>query len=238
MQALILAGGLGTRLRSLVNDRPKPMVSIGDKPFLEYQIEFLKYYQVTRLILCVGYLYQHIQGYFGDGGDWGVRIHYSIENQPLGTAGALKNAERFVKGTFLVLNGDSYFELDLDQLVRLHESMRAGTRRCIGTIALAQAWDTRGYGSVRLNQENRILSFEEKPDDSNASTKINAGIYVLEPGILNFVQPRKKVSLEREIFPSVLERGHQLFGYPAQGFFVDIGTPEGFCRFQNYIQEG
>lgn len=237
MQALILAGGLGTRLKPLVNDRPKPMVRIGNKPFLEYQIEFLKNYQITSLILCVGYLYEHIQGYFGDGSHWGVRIDYSIENQLLGTAGALKNAEKLVKGTVLALNGDSYFDIDLDRLIRLHESKRARTRRYLGTIALAEAPDARGYGSVRTNQENRILSFEEKPEESDASTRINAGIYVLEPGILNFVQPLQKMSLEREVFPSVLERGYHLFGYPADGFFVDIGTPRGLRRFQNYIQE-
>ena len=237
MQALILAGGLGTRLRPLVDDRPKPMVRIGGKPFSEYQIEFLKDYQVTNLILCVGYLHEHIQAYFGDGSRWGVRIDYSIENQLLGTAGALKNAEGFVKGTVLALNGDSYFDLDLDRLIQFHESKKARTRRCLGTIALAEASDARGYGSVRIDRENRILSFEEKPEESDASTRINAGIYVLEPGILDFVQPLQKMSLERELFPSVLERGYHLFGYPADAFFVDIGTPKGLRRFQNYIKE-
>jgi NDP-sugar pyrophosphorylase family protein len=213
------------------------MVNIENIPFLEYQIEFLKKFHITDLIFCVGHLYEHIQRYFEDGSNWSVRIDYSIENQVLGTAGALKNAEEFVGGAFLALNGDSYFDLDLEQLIQLHENKRVETKRYLGTIALAEVTDARDYGSVRIDQENKILSFEEKLEDPSASTRINAGIYILEPRILSFVQPLKKISLEREIFPFVLESGHHLFGYPADEFFVDIGTPKGLCRFQNYIKE-
>lgn len=231
MQALVLAGGLGTRLRSIINDKPKPMVRIASKPFLEYQIQFLRDYHIADLVLCVGYLCEHIQEYFGDGSNWGVKIHYSVEDRLLGTAGALKNAEEHVQGTFLTLNGDSFFDLDLAQLIQFHKK-RGG----LGTIALTEIADASSYGSMRIGAEYAILSFEEKPDEQTAMAQINAGIYVLEPAIFDFIPRSRKVSLEKETFPSVLEKSHRLFGYPADGFFVDIGTPEGFNKFQNYVK--
>ncbi len=239
MRAVILAGGLGTRLRSVVSDRPKPMANIGGKPFLEHQIEFLKGYRIVNLVLCVGYLHEHIQARFKDGASWDVSIDYSIEDRLLGTAGALKHAQKYLAGTgtFLVLNGDSYFEVDLHRLIQFHERKKAGDRRCLGSIALAGVPDVRSYGSIQTDRQGRILSFEEKPEASNGSIQINAGIYVLEPEILNLIPDSINVSLERETFPSVLDGGHHLFGYPAQGFFADIGTPDGYGRFWNYLKE-
>jgi len=239
MRAVILAGGLGTRLRSLVSDRPKPMADIDGKPFLEYQIEFLKRYRIVHLVLCVGYLHEHIQQRFKDGTGLDVSIDYSIEDRPLGTAGALKHAQKRLEGsgTFLVLNGDSYFEVDLRRLIQFHERKKAEDRRCLGTIALAEMPDVSSYGSIQTDREGRILSFKEKPDESNGSIQINAGMYVLEPDMLNWIPGSIKVSLETETFPSVLEGGHHLFGYPAQGFFADIGTPDGYRRFRDYLEE-
>ena len=230
-QALILAGGLGTRLRTIVKDKPKPMVRIAGKPFLAYQLEFLRSFRVTSLILCVGHLHEHVQAYFGDGDDWGVKIQYSVEDRLLGTAGALKNAEKFVEGTFLALNGDSFFDLDLAKFIQFHEN-RGG----LGTIALKELSDASCYGSVRLNAENMILSFEEKSEKLTALAQINAGIYILEPTIFDFIPRARKTSLERETFPSILEKGHRLFGYPTDAFFVDVGTPEGLHMFRNYIE--
>jgi NDP-sugar pyrophosphorylase family protein len=249
MQALILAGGLGTRLRAIVNDRPKPMAGISSgsaghtKPFLEYQLEFLKSYHITHFILCVGYLHQHIQEHFGDGSQWGVRIDYSIEEELMGTGGAVKQAEQYVNGTFLTLNGDSFFEMDLNKIIQFHRAQTAGMRQgsYLGTIALTKVQDATNYGLVRLDQENRILTFDEKSaansTEANGSNQINAGIYVLEPEILSFIPPARKVSIERETFPFVLNKGYCLGGYPAEGFFVDIGTPEGYRMFRNHLEE-
>src|SRR5919112_1675155 len=123
MRALVLAGGLGTRLRSLLNDRPKPMAQVAGKPFLEYQIEMLRLHGFQDLVLCVGYLARHVQEYFGDGRGWGVHIDYAVETELLGTAGAIKNAQNFIdKDPFLVLNGDSYLEADLRELADFHRS--------------------------------------------------------------------------------------------------------------------
>jgi NDP-sugar pyrophosphorylase family protein len=236
MQALILAGGLGTRLRSIVADRPKPMVDVGGKPFLAYQLEFLRSHQIAHLILCVGHLHEKIQEYFGHGENWGVKIDYAIEEELLGTGGALKNAEKYLNGTFLVLNGDSYFDIDLSKLVQFHNDKKNKSQSCLGAIALTEVRDARSFGSISLDAENKILSFQEKIAGSNCSTHINAGIYILEPALVNFIPPSQKVSLERETFPMILEKGNLLFGCPSKGFFVDIGTPEGYHLFQRYIR--
>lgn len=234
MQALILAGGLGTRLRPLVNDRPKSMAAISNKPFLEYQIELLKRSHIVNVILCTGYRHEQIQAHFQTGEAWGINIKYSVEEHRLGTAGALKNAEKYVTETFLALNGDSYADLNLEHLIQFHRTQQRGKRRALGTIALTEASDTQAYGCIQIDLENTVSSFTEKSGQSN-SHLINAGIYVLEPEILTHVPPARKVSLEKETFPTVIKDGHTLFGYLTAGFFVDIGTPEGYSRFQRYI---
>ncbi|MBI5031571.1 MAG: nucleotidyltransferase family protein [Chloroflexi bacterium] len=237
MQALILAGGLGTRLRSIVSDKPKPLANIGGKPFLEYQIEFLKKHQIDHLVLCVGYLCEQVVEYFGDGSRWDVQIDYSIEEELLGTGGAVKHAEKYLQGTFLTLNGDSFFDLDLAAFIQFHARQKSEAKQeChLGTLALTQVQDARGYGSVRLGQANRIVDFSAKSTASNGSHLINAGIYVLEPAFLDFIPSSKRVSLEQETFPLVLEKGFHLLGYPANGFFVDIGTPTGYSVFRNHV---
>jgi NDP-sugar pyrophosphorylase family protein len=237
MKALILAGGLGTRLRSIVSDKPKALATIGAKPFLEYQIEFLKRYQIDHLVLCVGYLHRHILDYFGDGSRWGVKIDYSIEEELLGTGGAVKHAEKYLQGTFLTLNGDSFFDVDLTAFIQFHECKKREMKRArhLGTLALTQVQDAREYGSVRLSQANQIVDFVAKSTESNGARLINAGIYILESAFLNFIPGSKRVSLEHETFPSILKKGYQLLGYPADGFFVDIGTPAGYSAFRNHV---
>ncbi len=241
---MILAGGLGTRLRSMIDDRPKAMAKVGDKVFLEYQIEFLKRYQLVELVLCVGYRHQQILEYFGDGSRWGVQIDYSIEPELLGTAGAIKHAEKYLRGSFLALNGDSFFDLDFGAFIRFHERKRIwAPRRCyLGTLALAQVQHARDYGLVRFDSEDTILEFTEKSAErsavSNGSNWINGGIYLLEPELLRLIPRARNVSIERETFRSALSDGYRLGAYPAEGFFVDIGTPVGYHRFLEYVQGG
>lgn len=241
MPVMILAGGLGTRLRPLVSDKPKPMADIDSKPFLEYQVTFLKRYGFTHFIFCVGYLYQQIQDYFGDGSRWEVRIDYSIEEEPLGTGGALKHAEAYVHDTFLALNGDSFLDADLSQLVQSHGQNRPSQRR-LGTIALTRVEEPDRYGTVRLGPRNEILEFLEKTADGSEREArreqyINAGIYVLEPEILRMIPRSRKVSIERDVFPSLLAGGGGLYGCFLDGFFVDIGTPAGYEKLQDYLKE-
>jgi NDP-sugar pyrophosphorylase family protein len=237
MQAVILAGGLGTRLRSLVNDRPKPMASILNRPFLEYQLEFLKKYQVTEVILCVGYLWEKIYEFFRDGKEWDVKIHYAVEETPLGTGGALKNAEKLLNGPFLLLNGDSFFEMNLEELIRFHEIAKLKTESFVGTIALSEVPDRNNYGTVGLGVGHSITAFKEKSTEEKGPGFINAGIYLLEAEILPQIPSGTKLSLEREVFPFLLNEGFNLAGYAAEGYFVDIGTPEGLYQFEEHIKE-
>jgi D-glycero-alpha-D-manno-heptose 1-phosphate guanylyltransferase len=236
IKALILAGGLGTRLRSLVSDRPKPMAQVGGKPFLEYQIERLRAHGFEDLVLCVGYLAHHVQDYFDDGRDWGVHIDYAVETEPLGTAGAIKNAQKFIgEDAFLVLNGDSYLEVDLRGLVQFHQRWRSADPQAIATVAVVASDDTSAYGKVELDERARLLRFGEKVEAGPGW--INGGVYVLEPTLLDSISLGVAVSLETETLPLILESNHHVLGYLVQGFFVDIGTPEGYHRFCRYVEE-
>jgi mannose-1-phosphate guanylyltransferase len=164
-----------------------------------------------------------------------VQIVYSVETELLGTAGAIKSARSFIEDTFLVLNGDTYLEVDLPGLIDFHRNRRLEDLRTIGTIATIDVDDSTSYGKIALNDEARILGFEEKVEAGPAW--INGGVYVLEPAILDLIPTGRVVSAERETFPLVLRRNLRMFGYPVQGFFVDIGTPEGYRRFCSYVEE-
>lgn len=237
MKAAILAGGLGTRLRTLVNDRPKPMASVNDKPFLEYQVEFLRKYHIKDIVFCIGFMADHVRDYFKDGHPWGVNICYAIEEPLLGTGGAIKNAEAYLEETpFLVLNGDSFFGINLSEFVRFHQAKKVQSAGLVGTVALTKVQDMSSFGAVLLDAQQGISTFKEKSKELNYPGLINAGIYLLEPKILRLIPPAKKISLEKEVFPTLLEKDYHLAGYPSSGYFVDIGTPEGYHKFQCYIQ--
>jgi len=237
MQAVILAGGLGTRLRSIVSDKPKPMAEVAGKPFLEYQIEFLRRHKICDFVLCVGYLHNLIQEYFRDGAPWGVRIKYAVEDELLGTAGAVKNAEKHLQERFVLLNGDSFFDFDLPALLQFHFLRRSEDRSSVGSIALTEVDDLRSYGAITIDAHGKILSFDEKNGASKTAKHINAGVYVLEKEVLSFIPPMQKTSLEREIFPALLQNGKALSGFATRGFFVDIGTPSGLHAFKHYVLE-
>jgi D-glycero-alpha-D-manno-heptose 1-phosphate guanylyltransferase len=224
MQALILAGGLGKRLRSVVSDRPKPMALINGRPFLEYQIRFLAAQDVRDVVLCLGHFYQPIREYFGNGRRFGVQMAYSIEREPLGTGGAIKNVEPQPKQTFLVLNGDTYFEIGLRDLLKAH---REGGG--LATLALVEVEDASRFGAVLLDNRGCVTSFAEK--SSAGAGLVNGGIYVFEPSALDYILPRTKVSLEDEVLPALAER-RLLRGHVAQGYHIDIGTPESYAEAQ------
>ncbi len=214
------------------------MAEISGKPFLEHQIDYLKRHRITSFIFCVGYLFEQIQGFFGHGEKWGVKIAYAVEKELLGTAGALKNAEKFLRGRFLVLNGDSFFDFDLSDFILFHERTKSEHEPCLGSVALTEVPDMRNYGAVTLLDDGRIGGFAEKNENANGGGHINAGNYIFEEGILNFIAPAQKLSLERQVFPSLIQAGHTLYGFPAKGFFVDIGTPSGLEGFQKRAREG
>lgn len=223
MHAIILAGGLGTRLRPLVRDLPKPMVEIAGRPFLEYLLLQLRGQGYRTVTLCTGHMANAIQGHFGKGDWWGISIDYSEEPEPRGTAGALKLAERILRGErWLVMNGDSFFDISFRELVGTHVAAAARA-----TLALARVDNPQRYGSVTLASQTEIGSFVEK-GNATGEALINGGVYVLDGTVLDLIPPDRPVSLEREVFPNMIGGG--LHGRPLEGEFVDIGVPEDYER--------
>ena len=225
MQALILAGGLGTRLRGIVKNIPKVMVNIKGRPFLEYLVLQLKNYSLNDIILCTGYLKGKIENYFGNGNNLGVSIIYSEETEPLGTGGAIKFAENLIpEGDFIVMNGDSLFDIDLCKLIDCHLNKKA-----LATMALAKVKDTLRYGSVEMSKDNKIKSFIEKAEYSH-SNLINGGIYILNRKIFKFIPEGEKISLENDIFPKLIGKG--FYGISFDNYFIDIGVPEDYRKLR------
>ena len=229
----ILAGGLGTRITSLFPDLPKSMIPIGGSPFLEYQVRMLAEQGIARFVFCLGHLAEQIIDHFGDGSRWGVSIDHSIEPEPLGTAGAYRYAASLFEGRVLLLNGDTYASMDYQTLLAFHRQ-RVEQEGAIGTVALMQVPDASNFGMVTLNENSEIIAFEEKAAVETAGL-VNAGVYVLEPSVLEYVAADRKVSLEREVLPDILTAGRKLFGLAVAGSFVDIGTPDGYHRLEGLL---
>jgi NDP-sugar pyrophosphorylase family protein len=225
-RVFILAGGLGTRIRSLYPDLPKPLIPIHGKPFLEYQIEQLRAQGFGDFVLCVSYLADRIIDHFQDGSAWDVHIRYSYEHEPLGTAGALRYAAPYWEETAIVLNGDTFVATDFRMLIAAHR----GPPDADGSLGLVALPDTVRYGQVLIDSRQRITTFREK-DQSAGAGWINAGVYVLDPIVLDFIPSGRPVSLEREVFPALATRRH-LYGFPLDGAFVDMGTPEGLAAME------
>ncbi len=217
-RVLILAGGFGTRLASVVSDRPKPMAPIQGRPLLEYQIEFLKNQGFADFTLLTGHMSEVIEKHFGDGHKFGVMINYSVEKTPLGTGGAIRQAIEKASGNqFLVLNGDGLFATDYRRLQRLSEGPI--------TLALKFSHDLSRYGAVDIDAQYRVTRFREKAADLGEGF-LNAGAYMLERSALESM-PSGKFSLETEVFQPLSKSGG-LRGIPCGGKFVDIGTPDSF----------
>lgn len=230
MQAVILAGGLGTRLREIVSDRPKALVRVCEKVFLEYQLEFLERYSIREVILCIGYLGAEIEKYFLNR-DEGIRIVFSREQEPLGTGGALKNAKDLLNSQFFVLNGDTIFLTNLFDMKEFHQDNSADL-----TIALATVKDQSQYGSVRLEdvdpsrRGSRVIGFVEK--SRSIGQQVSAGIYLVEKKLFSWDDLPKSFSLENYFLPAALQ-GSKVFGYlDENAYFVDIGTTKGYKKFE------
>jgi mannose-1-phosphate guanylyltransferase len=224
MQALILVGGEGTRLRPLTLTMPKPVVPLVDRPFIRYMIDWLARHGVDDVVMASGFLAAGVRDVLGEGGDGGPRLRYVEEPEPRGTAGAMKFAERFLDDRFLALNGDVLTDLDLTALMELHEE-----RNAKATIALYPVEDPSSYGLVRRQGDGEITEFLEKPDPSEIDTdEVNAGAYVLEKSVLDLVPEGREVSIEREVFPQLV--GNGLYGRRLEGYWMDIGTPERYLQ--------
>jgi NDP-sugar pyrophosphorylase family protein len=227
MQALILAGGQGTRLRPLTLDTPKPVLPICNRPFLTYQFELLKRAGITDITLCLNYQPNKIRRIIGNGSKYGVNLRYVVEPEPRGTAGAIKYAEKFIEGTTIVLNGDSLIDFDLTKAIRKHRSCKT-----IATIVLTKVKDTSLYGLVLTNSDGRVKRFLEKSKRNQYSNNtINAGVYLLEKDLLKLIPKDKYSMLEKDVFPSLLKKHIPVFSYtPSKPYWIDIGTPLNFLQ--------
>jgi mannose-1-phosphate guanylyltransferase len=233
MQALILAGGEGTRLRPLTETIPKPVIPLVGRPFIGYMIEWLRGHGVDDVIMACGFMADGVRSVLGDGASLGVRLRYIEEPQPLGTGGALKFAEELLDERFLMLNGDVLTDIDVTALVAQHERTNA-----VATLALYPVDDPSAYGLVRRADDLSVTEFLEKPKPEEIDTNlINAGAYVLERTVLASMPPAgTNVSIEREVFPALV--GHGLYGYAASGYWLDIGTPDRYLQATFDILEG
>ena len=234
MKAVILVGGEGTRLRPLTCNTTKAMVPVLNKPFLEHLLGYLRGHGITEIILAMSYLPDHIQNYFGDGAEMSVRLSYLIEEEPLGTAGAVKNAEGYLDETFLMLNGDVFTDLDITSMIDFHRE-----RKAAATIAITPVDNPTAYGLIETGDGGRITRFLEKPSREEVTTNmINAGIYILEPNILARIPPQKNVSIERETFQQLLAQGEPIYAYSSSAYWLDMGTPEKYLRLNHDLLLG
>ncbi|MEW6033450.1 MAG: NDP-sugar synthase [Chloroflexota bacterium] len=226
MKAVILVGGEATRLRPLTCNTPKAMVPVLNRPFLEHILHRLHSHGVDTVVLALGHMYQSIADYFGDGQRLGLKLIYSVEDQPLGTAGPVRLAQQYLDDRFLVLNGDVFSDFDITSLVEFHA--RNGAR---ATITLTPVENPTIYGVVETEPNGRVKRFVEKPRWEEVTTNlINAGVYVLETNVLDLIPGQARVMFEHDVFPLLLKRGEPVFGYRLQGYWIDIGTPEKYLQ--------
>src|SRR5205085_2729841 len=235
MQALILAGGKGTRLRPMTVYTPKPVVPICNRPFLLYQIDTLRRAGITDITLSLSYQPFKIEQQLGDGSDFGVKLTYTVEPLPMGTAGAYKFAEDLIREPTVVFNGDIVTDLDLKSVIRQHNS-----RKAAATIVLAPVENPSAYGLVETEEDGRVRRFLEKPNpDEISCNTINAGTYILDPKVLDFMPAGETYSFEYDLFPDLLKRGEKFYAHvPDDAYLIDIGAPARYLQVHQDILVG
>jgi NDP-sugar pyrophosphorylase family protein len=234
MQAIVLVGGEGTRLRPLTYGTPKPMVPIMNVPFLARTLERLYEAEIRDVVLAAGYMPQAIVDYFGDGSKLGMNVIYAIEETPLGTAGALKNVEEHITGPFFVLNGDIFTSLDLRAMQNYHQE-KGG----VATLHCIRVEDPSPFGCVVHDKSGRVSAFVEKPPKDQAPTdEINAGTYLLEREILDFIPAGRPVSIERETFPAVIAANKAIYAYTTADYWIDLGRPDQYLSAHRDVLSG
>ena len=232
MQALILAGGEGTRLRPLTTTHPKPVVPLVDRPFIGFMLDWLRGHGVTDVVMSCGHMADGVRAVLGDGSGFGVRLSFVEEPRPLGTGGALKFAEDRLEDRFLMLNGDVLTDIDLTAQLAQHEA--TGAR---ATLALYPVEDPSAYGLVRLAPDTQVTEFVEKPSADQIDTNnVSAGAYVLERSVLDLLAADQPASIERDVFPRLV--GDGLYGFVGGGYWMDIGTPDRYLQGTFDILEG
>ncbi len=234
MQALILAGGEGTRLRPLTIYTPKPVVPIVNRPFLYYQIDLLKRAGIEEITLSLSYQPNKIADIFGEGDEYGVKIYYTVEASPLGTAGAYKNAQEHLTQTAVIFNGDVLTDINIADVVAYHREKNAAA-----TIVLTPVDNPSAYGLVETETDGRVRRFLEKPKlEEITCNTINAGLYVLEPRILDYIPAGEKFSFEYQLFPALLQNNEPFYAYTMSDYWLDIGTPQRYLQANDDLING
>ncbi|NJK79002.1 MAG: NDP-sugar synthase [Chloroflexaceae bacterium] len=234
MKAVILVGGLGTRLRPLTLNTPKPMIPIANRPFIEYMLNRLRNQGIDEVILAVQYLADRFREVLGDGSRLGLKLHIVEEPEPLGTAGAVKNVEHLLDNTTFVFNGDVLTDLDLRAMLAFHREKGGKV-----TISLTPVDDPTQFGLVETDRNQRIQRFLEKPRPEDITTNmINAGTYIIEPEVLRYVPPQQYFMFERGLFPVLLQTENPMYGYASRAYWNDIGRPQNYLDVNHDILIG
>jgi len=234
MKAVILVGGEGTRLRPLTYSTVKAMVPILNKPFIEHLVNHLSSHNIEEIILALGYKPDSIRSYFGNANQMNTKLVYSVESTPLGTAGAVKNAEQHIKDVFFILNGDVFTDIDLSEMLKFHKKKHA-----MVTIALTPVDDPTRFGVVETDGQQRITRFIEKPGWQQVTSHlINAGIYILEPEVLKHIPAGEHCMFEHDVFPKLLSEGDPVFSYATDCYWIDMGTPEKYLQLSRDLLYG
>jgi NDP-sugar pyrophosphorylase family protein len=234
MKGLILAGGKGTRLRPLTVNTPKPIVPVANSPFLLYQVDLMRSGGIDEIILSLSYQPRKIEDLLKDGSEYGVRIRYAVEANPLGTGGAFKNAEDQIDATTIVFNGDILTSIDLTEVIARHRE-----RGAVATIVLTPVENPSAYGLVETSPDGWVTRFIEKPGpDEITCNTINAGIYVLEPSVLRYMPKGEPYSFERGLFPTLLEKKEPVLSFILDKYWIDIGTPKKYLEVHQDILAG
>lgn len=225
VKAVLLVGGLGSRLRSVLPSTPKALASVGNRSFLQLLVGQLRSQGIRRLVMCTGYLADQIENEFGDGHALDVTIEYSKEEQPLGTAGAIRLAQHLLRDVpeFVVMNGDSFLEVDFRNLLDFHRDHQA-----VATIAVRRVGNACRYGTVHIDAKGRVIGFAEKTG-SDVPGVVNGGVYIFNHALFQNI-PELSGSLERDVFPRLLDQG--VYAHEQHGMFIDIGTPADYLRAQ------
>ena len=234
MRAVIMAGGQGSRLRPLTCNRPKPLVPVCNRPVMEYAIELLRRHKIRTCLVTLHYLADEVMAYFGNGSEWEMRLLYSVEDEPLGTAGSIKRIQEYLSETFLVVSGDALTDFDLTKAIEFHKAKKADV-----TMVLTRVPNPLEFGIVVTGNDGRIQRFLEKPSWGEVvSDTINTGIYILEPHVLERMEPRKAYDFSVDLFPQMLADQAGLYGYVAEGYWCDIGNLEQYRQAQLDMLEG
>lgn len=235
MQAIILVGGLGTRLRPLTNNVPKAAVPMMNKPFLTYQLKLLAKHGIKDVLLSVGYLSEYLQSCMDSQDQYGLNLTYVLEETPLGTAGAIKNCEKFLHDTFLVMTGDLLTTINLTKIKKFHDEKNAFITMCTKELE-----DPTGYGLVEYDSNQKVIRFIEKPENWREfnTRAVNTAIWIMEPGILDFIPKNVNYSAEYELFPALLKSGKPFYAYPSDEYWFEFGGPAKYIQAHRALFDG